>query len=198
MKILKIPGEYYRINTKIPGETQPVITIIKEWVNKWTTARDPDQKFLQICLAAAYCQGVFKSAKDDSDEDDSTYKFSSRNHRTFKTYAKSQTAKNLIEDIKFWKTYDHTSNVDLGKFSEKIEHAEEIKKHESWITKPKKVLDSIQSSLITIDDGLVGTKAAEVKAELDSADVGDYFDAFKHLISKIEEKLKKSGKFTKN
>ncbi len=198
LKILKIPGEYYRINTKIPGETQPVITIIKEWVNKWTTARDPDQKFLQICLAAAYCQGVFKSAKDDSDEEDSTYKFSSRNHRTFKTYAKSQTAKDLIEDMGFWKTYDHTSNVDLGKFSDKIEYAEEIKKHESWIKQPKKVLNSIQSSLTTIDDALVGSKAPEVKAELESADVVDYFDAFKHLISKIEEKLKRSGKFTKN
>lgn len=192
LETLKLDGEYHKINTKIPGESKPVTTILREWQNRWYNEKSGTRKFLIVNIAAGYCQGVFKTAKNPGDE--SVYKYTARNHREFKNYEKSKKAKAILEDINYWKKHDFTSDKSADELGDLIQKAEEYKKNELWITKPAKVLDSVNSSLLTIDDALVGTRSKEVKSLLEQANVTRYLSEFRKIISNIENKLSKMPK----
>lgn len=189
LDMLQLKNQYHKINTQIPGESKPVTTILKEWQQK-SSGSSNKRKFLQLNIAAAYCQGVFKTAKKPDDE--IVYKFNTRNHRTFKNYSKSKKAEELLENMEYWKDHDFTSDESVNKFGDLIQRAEEYKKNELWITKPRKMLDSISSSLEIIDIALVGTRNKEVRTELQKAKVMKRLDEFKKRINSIEKKMGRS------
>lgn len=185
---LQLNKQYHKINAKVQGETKPVTTIVREWQKKWSNATNSERKLACLMLCAAYCQGVFKTAKNPGDE--AVYKFTSRNHRDFKQYQKSKKAIAVIEDMDFWRKHDFSSDIDADNFGDKIQLADELLKNELWITKPSKVLNSVAGSLQTIDDALVGTRNKEVKSLLVKANATRYLNEFKKRIASIESKLK--------
>ena len=139
-------------------------------------------------VCAAYCQGVFKTAKDPGP--DSSYQFNSRNHRNFKKYEKSKIAKNLIEDISYWENHKFDSDADAEAFGDKIHLSDEHVKNEQWLEKPAKVLKSIKGSLLIIDEALSNSKKDDVKSRLVAAKVSLYLDEFTTHISNINDKIK--------
>jgi len=184
---LQLKDQHHKINTTVKDESKPVTTIVREWQKKWSKAKNADRKIVCIMLCAAYCQGVFKTARNPSD--DSVYQFTSRNHRDFKRYEKSKTARGMIEDMGFWRTHDFTSDTSIDNFGDRIQLAEEHLRNELWINKPAKILISVNNSLKTIDDGLVGTRRQQVKSSLVQGKVTRYLGEFKKHIASIESKL---------
>ena len=190
LELLELDGQYNKINTKMDldkGKSKPVTTIVREYVDDWSKAKDAEAQMRIIQKCAAYCQGVFKTARDPGTAE--SYKYNSRNHRDFKTYRSSKKATEIIDDSSYWDTHDFTSDASVEAFGDRIQKAEELKKKEDWIQKPVKILDSVEGSLKIIDESLVGFRGKEVKSLLLQAKALRYIDEFETKLKSIRKLL---------
>jgi RNA polymerase-binding transcription factor DksA len=181
--------EHHRINTKTDNEadSKPVTTVCIEYQRKWEKALPGKPKTDIIFHCAAFCQGVFNESKDTSKSGD--YRFNSRSKRNLSSALNKKSAKAVMDNYDM-SNFDFQSKEDIKNYGDMLQLVEQQAKDESWLERPGKLLNSIESSLRVIDESLSTSESKKIKAKLEHVHVKRSLKLYGEIIDRIDQKIK--------